>query len=115
ARAGLADDPLFCDRFAQLAWDVEDLRSLYARFAAIVRRGDPLPPDVSLLKIWSSETYGRIADLAIDALGAGGGLHPVHDSGDCSAMVHFLRARAATVYAGSSEIQRNILAKTLLG
>lgn len=113
--AGLSEDPLFCDRFAQLAWDVEDLRSLYARFAEIVRRGKPLPPEVSLLKLWSSETYVRIADLAIDALGAEGSLHPTHDPKACKAMVHFLRARASTIYAGSSEVQRNILARQLLG
>ena len=114
-RRGWFDDPVFSDRFVQLQWDVQDHCALYARFADLVRRGEPLPPAVSLLKIWASETYARIADLAVEALGEAGALHHRHDPPDCAAMLHFLRARAATVYAGSSEIQRNILARELLG
>jgi len=115
SRAGLEEDPVFRSRFRQLHWDVEDLRALYARFAEIVRSGKPLPPEVSLLKIWSSETYARIADLGIDAMGSGGALHPEDDPDGSRAMVHFYRARASTIYAGSAEVQRNILAKQLLG
>lgn len=114
-RAGVDQDAVFLDRYAQLRWDVEDLRALYARFAEMVRRGQPLPPEVSMLKLWASETYVRIADLAIDALGAEGALHHQHDPQPCKAMVHFLRSRASTIYAGSSEVQRNILARQLLG
>jgi alkylation response protein AidB-like acyl-CoA dehydrogenase len=113
-QTGLDEDAVFRSRFTQLHWDIEDLRALYARFAAIVRSGKPLPPEVSLLKIWSSETYARIADLALDSLASGGALHPAHDPSGANAMVHFYRARAATIYAGSAEIQRNILARQLL-
>ena len=114
-RSGAVDDPAFRSRFTQLEWDVADLRALYARFAEIVRRGDPLPPEVSLLKIWSSETYARIADLGVDAMASAGGLHPKDDTLGANAMVHFYRSRASTIYAGSAEVQRNILAKQLLG
>lgn len=114
-RTGLDQDPVFRSRYTQLHWDVEDLRALYARFAEIVRSGKPLPPEVSLLKIWSSETYVRIADLGVEAMGAAGALHPQEDPDGSKAMVHFYRARASTIYAGSAEIQRNILAKQLLG
>ncbi len=112
---GLCDDQVFLERFAQLRWDVEDLGALYARFAEIVRSGRPLPPEVSLLKLWSSETYARIADLAVDVLGEDSAMHQRYDTGGCDALVHFYRARASTIYAGSSEVQRNILAKQLLG
>lgn len=114
-RNGQAHDPVFRSRFTQLRWDIEDLRALYARFAEIVRSGKPLPPDVSLLKIWSSETYARIADLGVDAMTSGGGLHPSDDPDGTQAMTHFYRARASTIYAGSAEVQRNILARELLG
>lgn len=115
ARSGMSEDPVFRNRATQLRWDVEDLGALYGRFAAIVRSGKPLPPEVSLLKIWSSETYARIADLAIEGMAAGGALHPDDDPDGSCAMVHFYRSRASTIYAGSAEIQRNILARQLLG
>lgn len=114
---GLMADPLFAQRFAALALDVADLGTLYARYVAFVRRGQPLPPDVSMLKIWSGETYGRIADLAVEALGACGTLPGVVEIDGLKAeiMTHYYRARPATIYAGSSEVQRNILAKNVLG
>jgi alkylation response protein AidB-like acyl-CoA dehydrogenase len=116
-RTGLMADPLFSQHFTALALDVADLATLYARFADLVRRGQPLPPDVSMLKIWSSETYGRIADLAVEALGACGTLPgAVEVEGlQVEFMTHYYRARPATIYAGSSEVQRDILAKHVLG
>jgi len=114
---GLWDDPLFSQRYAALALDVADLATLYASHADCVRRGEPLPPDVSLLKIWASETYGRIADLAVETLGACGAMPGRVDIDGMQAeiMTHLYRAQPATVYAGSSEVQRNILAKAVLG
>ncbi len=114
---GLFAEPVFRQRFTALELDVADLASLYTRYAEHVRRGLPLPPDVSLLKIWSSETYGRIADLAVESLGACGTLPGRVDVGGFEAeiMTHWYRARPAKVYAGSSEVQRNILARHVLG
>ena len=114
---GALGDPVFMERFVALSLDVADLGTLYARHADCVRRGEPLPPDVSMLKVWSSETYARIADLAVETLGACGALAGAVDVDGLEAgiMVHYYRARPATVYAGSSEIQRDILAKNVLG
>ena len=46
--------------------DIADLASLYARYVEIVRRGDALGPDVSMLKIWAMETWQRITDLLLE-------------------------------------------------
>lgn len=116
-RTGLVRDPVVADRLVRLDMDVADLAALYGRFADVVRRGQPLPPSVSMLKILSSETYSRVADLGIDALGACGALAgtPEFEGERVELMVHCYRARPITVFAGSSEIQRNILAKEVLG
>lgn len=116
-RAGLLQDAVIADRLARLDMDVADLAALYARFADVVRRGEALPASVSILKIWSSETYGRVAELAIDVLGSCGALAgtPAFEGERVEMMVHYYRARPITVFAGSNEIQRNILAKDVLG
>lgn len=116
-RTGLLADAVIADRLARLDMDVADLAALYARFADVVRRGEALPASVSILKIWSSETYGRIAELAIDVLGSCGALAgtPEFEGERVELMVHYYRARPITVFAGSNEIQRNILAKDVLG
>jgi len=117
ARArGLMADPVFRDRYLQLKLDVAHLADIYSEFTAIVERGEALGPEVSLLKIWATETFQRIADLHVEAAGACGGL-----SGDVAVegatinvLAPYYKARTPTIYGGSNEIQRNILAKQVL-
>ncbi|MGB7098282.1 MAG: acyl-CoA dehydrogenase family protein [Xanthobacteraceae bacterium] len=45
----------------------------------------------------------------------GGFLHPVDGNRELNPMGQFLTARAATIYGGASEVQRNIIAKSVLG
>ena len=117
ARArGLLDDALFVQRRGCLAMDVADLASAYSRYADMVRRGEPLPPSVSFLKVWATETCERIGLLLIEAAAEGGGsLAAVPGEG---AQVHVLaplmNAAAAKIFSGSNEIQRNILARQVL-
>lgn len=117
ARArGLIDDPVFRDKLVSLQLDVVHLGSIYAHFAGIVARGEPLGPDVSLLKIWATETFQRIADLIVETAGPYGGMRGELDMAGIHVDVlsSFYRARPATIYGGSNEIQRNILAKQVL-
>jgi len=115
--AGAFDDPGFCDRFAEVALDVEDHAALYARFADQMRRGEALGPDVSLLKIWVTETFQRITELMIEAAGPDGGTIGPLTLGNASVdvLASFYKARPTTIYGGSNEIQRNILSKAVLG
>ena len=118
ARArGLHRDAVFCDKLAALQLDVAHLAQLYAHFAAIVARGDPLGQDVSLLKIWATETFQRIADLIVEAAGPYGAMRGVSDIGGVpvNVLANFYKSRPTTIYGGSNEIQRNILAKHVLG
>lgn len=113
---GLFGDSGFVDRYVKLALDVEDLAALYRRFVAQVRRGEALGPDVSLLKIFATETYARLADLLMEASGsAGASSEPfVAAEGEIDILSTFYNARPATIYGGSNEIQRNILASNVL-
>jgi alkylation response protein AidB-like acyl-CoA dehydrogenase len=116
ARIGAFDDPVFTDKFTQLKLDVADHAALYGRFVAIVRSGGQLPPEVSILKIWATETYSRIASLMVEAAGGAGGIDGATpmEGVDTDVMTHFYYARPATIYGGSNEIQRNIIARSTL-
>jgi alkylation response protein AidB-like acyl-CoA dehydrogenase len=117
ARAqGMLDDPAVADRIAALRLDVDHLAAAYTGFARVLESGAPLGPDVSLLKLWATETFQRIADLVVEVAGpAGGAAGAVHIGGDdIRVLGAYYRARPSTIYGGSSEVQRNIIAKQVL-
>ncbi len=115
-RLGVWDDRLFRDRYTQLRLDLEDLRSLYQRYVDIVRRGESLGPDVSMLKVWQTELFQRITDLMVEVAGENAALlEPMEGNRELSPGSLYLQARPASIYGGSNEIQRNILAKNVLG
>jgi alkylation response protein AidB-like acyl-CoA dehydrogenase len=114
---GLFDKPVFVDQYARLLLDVNDLSALYATYADMVKRGESLPASVSQLKIWATETYRRIGIVLNEVGQEYGGSHPVDSIGDTNdnLLTPLINSASATVYGGSNEIQRNILAKTVLG
>jgi alkylation response protein AidB-like acyl-CoA dehydrogenase len=117
ARAkGLLDDPGFLDRFIALKLDIEDGAALYGRFVEQVKRGEALGPDVSMLKVWTMETWQRLTELLVESGAEQGVVAGVHDVAGVEAdfLNPYYYARPATIYGGSSEIQRNILAKHVL-
>ncbi len=113
---GLLDDPGFVDRFIALKLDIEDGAALYGRFVYQVKRGEPLGQDVSMLKIWTMETWQRLTELLIEAGAEEGVIAGVRDVAgvETDFLNPFYYSRPATIYGGSSEIQRNILAKYVL-
>ena len=115
-KKNLFSDLGFVDRFAQMSADVADLSSTYKRFADVVKRGETLGPDVSVLKIWATETLQRIADLLLEVTGEYGTIPGVQDvDGEAMDLLSpFFTARWVTIGAGSSEIQRNVIAKNVL-
>ena len=113
---GNAGDPVFRDKFTALQLDVAHLADAYAGFADILVRGEPIGQDVSLLKIWSTETFQRIAELGIETAGAAGALTGRVALGreELDVLGSWYKARPATIYGGSNEIQRNIIARQVL-
>ncbi len=115
-RQGVAEEPLFLETYLRHRCDLEDLKALYGRYVELLRRGLSLGPDVSQLKIAQSELYQRISETMLDLAaehgalagpmgGANRGLHPAGV---------YLQARPTTIYGGTNEIQRNILARGVL-
>jgi alkylation response protein AidB-like acyl-CoA dehydrogenase len=109
-------DPAFVARYAELALDVADLEAAYSHFADIVKRGEALPPNVSLLKIWATETYSRISMLLVEAANEHGASFGAaqFDGVGVNPLAPLLNATITTIYSGTNEIQRNILAKQVL-
>lgn len=116
AQTGLRDDPVFVDRMTRLELDVADLEALYGEFADVIKRGGTLGADVSVLKIWASETVCRLSEFMLEAAGDAGGQRGTIEFGEGSVDVlsHYYNARPTPIYGGSNEIQRNIVAKHVL-
>ncbi|MFZ3209163.1 MAG: acyl-CoA dehydrogenase family protein [Geobacteraceae bacterium] len=114
---GLLEDTGFLDRFTQLRLDVADLSTLYARFVDQAKRGEKLGPDVSMLKIWGTETFSRLSNLLMEMAGSAGAIVGDVEINGASfdVLTSFYNACPATIYGGSNEVQRNILAINVLG
>lgn len=113
----LMQDPVFRDSFAALALDVADLTATYGRFAEALKSTGALGPEVSVLKLFGPDLYQRISEVMIDAAQGLGSLVEPTAMGvrEMDPMGTYYFSRPTTIYGGASEIQRNILAKTVLG
>lgn len=117
SRTGLDNEPLIRDRLARLACDVLDLGALYEVSAAAMRAGRVPGPETSVLKILATETEQRATEMLVDILGDAGiiaGPQPIAGQ-EVDVLTPFLSTRATTIYGGTNEIQRNIIARRILG
>ena len=113
---GLLEDLAFADRLVALRLDLRDQYCAYRHFCALLKAGRTPGPEVSMLKIWSTETYQRLAELFLEATGEEGiEADRLDEAGSLAALRLYYRSRPATIYSGSSEVQRNLLAKRVLG
>jgi alkylation response protein AidB-like acyl-CoA dehydrogenase len=117
----LADSPVVHRRLASLTADFVALESAVLDVLAEQMVGKEPGPAASTLKIRGSELQQRVTETAISLLGESGivvqqGYHGGAVDRLASGWVerHLFR-RVVTIYAGSNEIQRTIIAKTLLG
>jgi alkylation response protein AidB-like acyl-CoA dehydrogenase len=114
--SGLMSDAGFRDRYIALKLDIEDLGALYGRFVEQAKRGEPLGHDISMLKIWSTETWQRLTELLIEVGAEEGVIEGVRNVAGAEAdfLGSFYYARPSTILGGSSEVQRNILSRYVL-
>jgi len=83
----------------------------------VATAGGTLGPDVSMLKIWATETYQRIIDLLFESAGPYAAFRPVASGGapeTRNVLSAYYHARLPTIYSGTNEIQRDIIAKQVL-
>lgn len=112
---GLEGDPVFLEKFTGLRLDVADLTALFETYVEKLRKGEPIGAEVSLLKIFQSELYQRISEYMLEIGGASAGLmHPMNDDPKLHAAGTYLMARPTTIFGGSSEVLRNVIAKVVL-
>jgi len=113
----LAADPIIRQELAQLAIDIEVLRaSTYRNVFEIMRTGSP-GPGGSMLKLFWSELEQRLMQVAVSLAGPYGALdeHAPQAFDEGRWQYGVLWSRAASIYAGTSEVQRNIMAQRTLG
>jgi alkylation response protein AidB-like acyl-CoA dehydrogenase len=128
ARAEFAGDGAALDvakDIAKLEIDLLALEATEARMISQLSRGKDPGAAASLLKIRGTEISQRIADLTHRAIGQYGLALREHPAGDNvfapgpqyahTATEKYLNTRKLSIYGGSNEIQRNIIAKVVLG
>ena len=123
----LTEDRLFARRLADLELRLFVLQATCYRAVSETMLGTDSGAAASMMKIRGSELQQDIAEAMVDAAGLAGIIFdPLAVSGDglpsptgCPEAPGLVRdhlhSRAATIYGGSNEIQRNIIAKALLG
>ncbi len=125
---GLTDDPIIRQRLAWCHSKVQIMRYNGMRTLTKFLAGHHPGPDGAISKLYWSEYHRVVTELAVDILGADAlvptGRPPssafqTDDAGapnsSASWVDTFLNARAGTIYAGSSQIQRNIIGEMVLG
>lgn len=124
----LLNDPRFRDRIAMVELELQALEITNLKLVA----GDDKPqapgPEASILKIKGSEIQQTLSELTAAALGSYAAAHiqdpqteapqGISDAfpADCYNMAgHYFNLRKTTIYGGSSEVQKSIICKVILG
>jgi alkylation response protein AidB-like acyl-CoA dehydrogenase len=115
----LLEDPLVRGKIAQLEIKLESLKMANYRAIAASQLGHAPGPESSILKLRGTEIQQEAFDLAMLVMGHNSlswfnepGVVPAREQWVAST---FNYIRAATIYGGSNEIQKNIIAKLILG
>ena len=118
----LLEDPLFARRFTDIEIDLMALEYTELRVLAAAADGGDPGPESSLLKLQGTDIQQAIQELRMDVAGYYSGTlqgdlsatELGHEFADGAQKLYF-RGRASTIYGGSSEVQKNITAKFVLG
>ena len=125
---GVATDPRIRQRLSECYGRVQIMKYLGLRTLTKFVAGHHPGPDGAISKLYWSEYHKIVTELAMDILGADGlvpvGRKPISsfqtddggaENSSMSWAMTFLNARAGTIYAGSSQVQRNIIGEMVLG
>lgn len=123
----LVDDPDFSRRMAEVSIAVEAIEFAAMQVLAASQKGAPPPPSVPLLRIRAREVGQALSELAMEAIAyqaapfepearrVEAAAPPVGPPHTVLPMPYYLSQRAMTIAGGTPDIQRNNLAKSLLG
>jgi alkylation response protein AidB-like acyl-CoA dehydrogenase len=118
----LLDDPLFARRLTDVEINLMALEFTELRALASIAEGKPPGPESSLLKLQGTQIQQALQELRMDVAGYYSGTlqgdlsaeELGHAYADNAQKLYF-RGRAASIYGGSNEVQKNITAKFVLG
>jgi alkylation response protein AidB-like acyl-CoA dehydrogenase len=123
----LIEDPRFRDKLSHLEIEMMALEYTNLRVIADQSAGKEIGPEASLLKIRSSEIQQRITELMFEAVGYyalpyvpgafadGVNEPPIGPDYAAATAPTYYNYRKTSIYSGSNEIQKNIIAKWVLG
>ncbi|MEP5763503.1 MAG: acyl-CoA dehydrogenase family protein [Halieaceae bacterium] len=118
----LIEDASFQRRLSDIEVELMALEYTELRVLASVATGGAPGPESSLLKIKGTEIQQAIQELRMEVAGLYMGVVTTEGEADLSghefgdfARRRYMYGRAATIYGGSNEIQKNIIAKAVLG
>ena len=122
----LIDDPDFARKLAEVEMEVTAMEYFELRFFSALSAGQRAGAESSILKLRGTELQQKLAGMKLEAIGAYANpfvqdtfATPANDRAgpDYAAPVapYYFNVRKASIYAGSNEIQKNILAKAVLG
>jgi alkylation response protein AidB-like acyl-CoA dehydrogenase len=117
ARAsGVIADPAFQDRLAAASINVTALSALFNHAVELTNNKQSPGPESSVIKIFASELLQTLNELLLQAAGGHASTqNPITTNfGAVDIAAPFLQSRRVTIYGGSSEIQRNVLARRVL-
>ncbi len=93
---------------ADAATELDASQLLAFRAAALKEKGKPFTREASMAKVFSTETGNRVCHKAVQILGGYGYIR------DYPVERHLRDVRVSTIYEGTSEIQRVVIARELL-
>jgi alkylation response protein AidB-like acyl-CoA dehydrogenase len=116
----LIDDPRFRDKLSRVEVELMALEITNLRFLDQLRGGRTPGAEVSLLKIRGTEIQQTLTELMVEVMGPFAQPFKPIKAGDFDLFTarlapRYCNYRKTTIYAGSNEIQRNIIAKMSLG
>ena len=124
----MAHDPLFMARLACAEFEAQGLEMTELRILADIANGRPPGPQTSLVKLVASNLKQQVGTLMMQLYGYAGlqlartrplygdnAPRPVLGIGAQIAAPTYLNNRAWTIFGGTNEVQRSIIARTVLG
>jgi alkylation response protein AidB-like acyl-CoA dehydrogenase len=127
ASDSLGGDPALNEQIADLDLQVQALEMSELRALSAMAPGGAPGPEVSTLKVRGSEIQQRIAELAMEAVGEYAAAYQpgllFHDTNETPvgpehappAAPRYFNMRKTSIYGGSTEVQKNIVSKMVLG
>ena len=123
----ISDDPSMAEKIADVDLQVQALEMSELRALSAMALGGAPGPEVSTLKVRGSEIQQRIAELAMEAVGEYAAPYQpgmlFHDTNETPigpdhaplAAPRYFNMRKTSIYGGSTEVQKNIVSKMVLG